>query len=271
MALTCVHDALSDVGRKRFHNEDCYGADPALGLYIVCDGMGGGNAGEVASQLAVETIRNHLHAAALDPSLPLIGRCDPAVSPATNRLASAIRLANGAIYATAAGRADWHGMGTTVIATLCHDNVLSYAHVGDSRLYLIRSGVIQALTADHSWVAEQVRQGVMTEEEACRSPRRNIVTRALGVEPHVDVTLGELPLFADDVFVLCSDGLTRGVDAGGILHVVTDSDEPASVTRRLVGMANEAGGEDNTTVITLAFRRSDHLGLWERLCARLTG
>jgi protein phosphatase len=225
----------------------------------------------VASQLAVETVRTHLHAAARNPGLPLIGEPDPGVSPAANRLANAIRLANAAIHATAAGRPDWHGMGTTVIAAVVHDNILSFAHVGDSRLYLIRGGVIQALTTDHSWVAEQIQQGLMTEEEANRSPRRNIVTRALGVEPHVEVTLGELPVFDGDVFVLCSDGLTRCVDTGRILRVVTEAGEPAAITRRLVGLANDAGGEDNTTVITVAFRRPDHQGLWERLCARLAG
>ncbi len=271
MTLQCLHDALSDTGRTRANNEDCCGADPELGLFIVCDGMGGGNAGEVASQLAVETVQAHFRAAARDPALPLIGEPDPALSPAANRLANAIRVANAAIHASAAGRPDWHGMGTTVVAAVVHNDVLSFAHVGDSRLYLIRGGVIHALTKDHSWVAEQIRLGLMTEEEARRSPRRNIVTRVLGVEAHVEVTLGELPVLAGDVFVLCSDGLTRCVDAGRILHIVAGADDPTAISRRLVELANDAGGEDNTTVITLAFRQPDHQGLWERLCARLTG
>lgn len=269
MALAIFHGTQSDVGRKRTHNEDRHCADPELGLFVVCDGMGGGNAGDVASTLAVETIHRHFAEAAQHPELPFVGEPDDRVSPTTNRLASAIRLANDVIYKSAEDRPEWSGMGTTVVAAALTDHILSFAHVGDSRLYLFRNQTIQPLTIDHSWVAEQVRQGLLTEEEAERSPRRNIVTRALGAEPTVDVTLGELPLFPDDFLLLCSDGLTKGVQPSTILDTLLDTEDAQTLSRRLITLANEAGGEDNTTVIVLAVRKQQDHGLWQRLRQRL--
>ena len=240
-------------------------AAPPLGLYVVCDGMGGGNAGEIASTLAVETIHTHLAEAAKNPDLPLIGPCDATVSAPANRLASAIRAANSVIHHESWSRPDYAGMGTTVVAALLHGDVLSIAHVGDSRLYLIRNGTIQALTTDHSWVAEQVFKGVMTEAEAERSPRRNIVTRALGTESNIDVELTEVPAKSGDVLLLCSDGLTRGVRPNDILHVLSESEDLPTIVERLITMANDAGGDDNTTVLVVAPRDEHHAGLWERL------
>lgn len=269
MAFAIHHGALSDVGRKRPHNEDRCLVDPDRGLFAVCDGMGGGNAGEIASTLAADTIRAHITEAAANPALDFIGTPDKTVSTCTNRLASAIRLANEKIYRAATDCSEWSGMGTTVVAVQVHDQRLSFAHVGDSRLYLIRDRTIQPLTMDHSWVAEQVRHGFLTEDEAERSPRRNIVTRAVGAEATVNVALGELPLFPNDWLLLCSDGLTRGVPASRILHHAIDTDDAQALSQRLVSMANEAGGEDNTTVIVLAVREPEDCGLWRRLRRRL--
>lgn len=269
MAFTILHGALSDVGRKRPHNEDRYRIDTDLGLFVVCDGMGGGNAGEIASRLAVETIHAHMTDAMDDPAHSFIGEQDETVSASTNRLAGAIKRANEAIYMSATDHPEWSGMGTTVVAALVNDQMLSFAHVGDSRLYLIRNRTIQPLTMDHSWVAEQVRQGWLTEEEAERSPRRNIVTRALGVEANVEVTVGEIPLLPNDLFLLCSDGLTKGVQASRILCTVTETDDIQAVSHRLITLANEAGGEDNTTVIVLAVREQRDHRLWQRLRQRL--
>lgn len=251
MAITILHAAHSDTGRKRLHNEDRYCLDATLGLYLVCDGMGGSNAGEVASALAVETIHRHINEASQNQDLPISGPADPSVSPATNRLASAIRLANDVIHHESMKQPEWAGMGTTVVAALVTNELLSFAHVGDSRLYLVRHQTLQPLTLDHSWVAEQVRSGIMTENEAERSPRRNLVTRALGVARHVDVTIGETPLQPGDRLLLCSDGLTKGVRSEALLASFLHKDDMASLTRHLITMANEAGGEDNTTVIAL--------------------
>lgn len=260
-----MHSAKSDTGLKRLHNEDRFVADPPLGLYVVCDGMGGGNAGEIASALAVEAIRTHLAEAAQRADLPLIGSADATVSPTANRLASAIRAANDAIHRESWSRPDYVGMGTTVVAALLHDEVLAIAHVGDSRLYLIRNGAIQSLTTDHSWVTEQMLKGFITEEEAERSPRRNIVTRALGIENSVDVELTEVPVKSGDMLLLCSDGLTRGVHPKEILHILGGSDSLPAMSDRLIAMANEAGGDDNTTVVLVALRDDLQAGLWERL------
>ena len=243
-------------------------ADPPLGLYVVCDGMGGGNAGEIAGALAVEAIHAHLAEAARHADLPLIGPCDATVSAPANRLASAIRAANTVVHRESWGRPDYAGMGTTVVAALLRDEVLSIAHVGDSRLYLVRNGTIQALTTDHSWVAEQILKGVITEEEAERSPRRNIVTRALGVEISVDVELAEVPVKGGDILLLCSDGLTRGVRPIDILRILSGSEDLPTMSDRLIAMANEAGGDDNTTVVIVALRDELQAGLWERLKKR---
>lgn len=263
-----MHSAKSDTGLKRPHNEDSFVVDPELGLYVVCDGMGGSNAGEIASALAVEAIRTHLTDAANNPDLPLIGPRDPTMSAAANRLASAIRAANDVILRESWTRPDYEGMGTTVVAARLSEEMLAIAHVGDSRLYLIRNASIHALTTDHSWVAEQMLKGVMTEEEAERSPRRNIVTRALGVDSHVEVELTEVPVKSGDVLLLCSDGLTRGVRPNDILHVLSSSEDIPTQSDRLIAMANEAGGDDNTTVVVVALRNALHTGLWERLKQR---
>jgi PPM family protein phosphatase len=263
-----LHSAKSDTGLKRSHNEDCFVADPLLGLYVVCDGMGGGNAGEVASSLAAEAIRAHLSDAAQRSDLPLIGPCDPTASATANRLASAVRSANRVVHRESWSNPAYAGMGTTVVAALFSEEVLAIAHVGDSRLYLIRNGSIQALTTDHSWVAEQVLKGLLTEEEAARSSRRNVVTKALGVNSHVDVELTEIPVKSGDRLLLCSDGLTRGVHPNEILGILSGSEDFSSMSDRLIVLANQAGGDDNTTVIVVALRDECETGLWERLKKR---
>jgi protein phosphatase len=242
--------------------------DPPLGLYVVCDGMGGSNAGEIASALAVEAIHTHLIEAAQHTDLPLRGSWDATVSASANRLASAIRTANDVIHRESWTRPDYAGMGTTVVAALLHEEVLSIAHVGDSRLYLVQNATIQSLTTDHSWVAEQIHRGIMTEADAERSPRRNIVTRALGVESSVDVELTEVPVKSGDLVLLCSDGLTRGAHLEDILHILSGSQDLPTMSDRLIALANEAGGDDNTTVVIVALRDESQAGLWERLKKR---
>lgn len=264
MSLDIVHSAQSDIGLKRTHNEDRFMADPRLALYVVCDGMGGGNAGEVASAMAIEAIRADMATEIPKRELALLSLTDPSFSTATNRLANAVRHANQLIYAASCSLTAYAGMGTTVVAAYLVDEILSIAHVGDSRIYLVRDGRIQALTTDHSWVAEQVRHGAMTEEEAARSPRRNIVTRALGVEPTVDVECQELLVAAGDRLLLCSDGLTRGVGAPDILRTIEEETDVQQTTDRLIALANAAGGEDNTTVLIITVQSDVPTGRWQR-------
>ncbi len=257
--------AKTDVGLKRSHNEDDLCVDSDLGLYVVCDGMGGRNAGEVASRLAVETIQKHFQAARDNADLPLVGDHDRQFSAKTNRLASAIRLANQAILMEAKGQTGQEGMGTTVVSAALNGPILSIAHVGDSRMYLIRGESIGPLTADHSLVAEQVRRGMMTEEEAERSPQKNIITRALGIEDTVDVDLDEIPLMLGDTILLCSDGLTRGVTPAEILDVIRREKEPQAASERLIKLANAAGGLDNTTVILVRVQDTTDPSAWQRV------
>jgi protein phosphatase len=190
------------------------------------------------------------------------------VSESANRLASAIRAANNVVHRESWSRPEYAGMGTTVVAALLYENMLAIAHIGDSRLYLVRNGAIQALTTDHSWVAEQILKGLLTEEEATRSSRRNVVTKALGVESSVDVELTEIPVTNGDILLLCSDGLTRAVRPNDILRILSGSEDLPSISDRLIAMANEAGGDDNTTVIIVALRDDHQAGLWERLKKR---
>jgi len=256
--------AKTDVGLKRSHNEDNLCVDPDLGLYVVCDGMGGRNAGEVASRLAVETIQTHWREACANANLPMVGEYDRQFSAKTNRLASAIRLANQVICRGAKEQPAQEGMGTTVVSAALNGPVLSVAHVGDSRMYLIRGETIKPLTADHSLVAEQVRRGMMTEDEAERSPQKNIITRALGVDETVDVELDEIPLVQGDGVLLCSDGLTRGVKPAEILDAVRHEKEPQAASERLIELANAAGGLDNTTVILVVLQDTAGRGFWQR-------
>lgn len=267
MAIDRPYFAKSDIGRKRPHNEDCFVADSSLGLYVVCDGMGGGNAGEVASRMAIETIVSHVASAADLPTTETAGD-DPNLTPSTNQLASAIRAANTAVFRASWEQPKYAGMGTTVAAARLSGQVLSIAHIGDSRVYLIRGGTMQALTADHSWVAEQVAQGYMTEEEAERSPRRNIVTRALGVENSVDIDLAEMPVFNGDLLLLCSDGLTRGVRCSEILGTLQQDGDLGEKTDRLIALANDAGGEDNITVMLVTVEGKAVGRLWQRIKQR---
>lgn len=266
-----AYGAKSDVGLKRVQNEDRFCIDPSLGLYVVCDGMGGHKAGEVASALAIEVIQKHLQENRHDGEGHFVDRYDAAFSPQTNRLADAIRLANQAIHCEARLHVQYARMGTTVVSALVSGQVLSFAHVGDSRLYLIRGGSIQPLTTDHSLVMEQIREGLLTEQEAERSTQRHIITRALGIEPTVEVEMGEVPIMKGDLLLLCSDGLTRGVPANTMLRAVQEQPDLQAASERLVALANAAGGDDNTTVILLAFKQSGRSCLWKRLRAWVCG
>jgi protein phosphatase len=260
----------TDIGLKRLQNEDSFCADARLGLFVVCDGMGGSNAGEVASRLATEAIHGHVCEVCANPQLPLIGEYDPQFSSETNRLASAVRFANATIYSTAKEQTEYAGMGTTVVAAYLNGPVTSIAHVGDSRLYLVRDEELKLLTCDHSLVAEQVRRGLLTEEEAEQSPQRHIITRALGVDKSVDVTLNETMAMRGDALLLCSDGLTKGVHGTDILRAIRRAGDPQAACEVLIGLANRAGGDDNTTVIVIMWENSGDQSLWSRMASWMT-
>lgn len=268
MADETEHCAKSDIGLKRTRNEDCFVADPALGLYVVCDGMGGSNAGDVASHLAADTILEHLRSSTHRTPHSNQAGYDANLSLTSNQLIEAIRAANEVIHHASWANPGYAGMGTTVVAARLDKQALSVAHVGDSRLYLVRQGVIQALTTDHSWVAEQVAQGIMTQEEAERSPKRNMVTRALGIDRTVAVDVVEIPVHDNDLLLLCSDGLTPGVHSEDILHAVEGEGSLEEKTARLVNLAIQAGGDDNVTVLLVAIHAAKPRPFWQRIRER---
>lgn len=243
-----VISGKTDLGRVRQNNEDNLYFSEGDGLLLVADGMGGHASGEVASKIAIDIMRDYFNGITEGHQLQ-VGTYQEEFSEPTNRLGSAIRLANQAIYEAAKGNPLWHGMGTTIAATLITGNRLSIAHVGDSRVYLIRAGSMEQLTDDHSFVSEQVKREIISKEQARESEMKNVLTRALGVVPEVDVDLDELSLLDDDVLVLCSDGLTGMVEDDEIFAIVNTLHDPAVACEDLINRANQNGGRDNVTVI----------------------
>jgi len=243
-----VH-GVTDVGRKRSHNEDCIANELDIGLVVVADGMGGYNAGEVASAMAVNTIVAELRAG-LKGVTP--GQKDEAsgFSRETMIIKSAILKANESIFTTAQNKPDCHGMGTTLVAAAFYKDRFTVAHVGDSRLYRCRENRLEQITKDHSLLQELVDKGFYTPEEAKQSMNKNLVTRAVGIELDVVPDFQEVPVQPGDMFLLCSDGLTDLVDDEDIettLNTYTANLESAA--NLLVQMANDAGGKDNISVI----------------------
>jgi protein phosphatase len=241
---------LSDAGRVRENNEDCVLVAPEMNLFVIADGMGGLASGEIASRLTVDTVFAHCSEAEGNPSVALIGERIEGVSPVLNRLASGVRLANRVVHRQARRNSARQPMGSTVIAIRI-DERMSLAHVGDSRAYRLRADHLQQLTQDHSFGAEQVRCGAMTEQEAGKSTLRNILTRAIGLEPEVEVDLSEEIVMDGDTLLLCSDGLTRELSEAQIAEVLIDSKHPQEAADRLVILATEAGGRDNITAIVV--------------------
>ncbi len=244
--------ALSHPGLRRGSNEDSYGARPDLGLFVVADGMGGHAAGEVASRLAVAAIEGFAaETVGFDGSRTWPFPYDPQLSLESNRLRSAFLIANRRIGDTMSRTEGLRGMATTSSAILIGARGVSMAHVGDSRLYLMRGGAIEQITRDHSWVEEQVRAGTMTPSAARQHPWRNIVTRALagGEDPEVDVA--ELRLRAGDRVLICTDGLHGVVPDARIGEIASGAGTLESVCETLIAEANAAGGPDNITVLVL--------------------
>lgn len=231
--------ALSDTGKVRHHNEDAFGYCLEAGVFVVCDGMGGAAAGEVASRLAVDAIIERLCAV----STPEDRRC---------ALEESIHAANRIVHSQAAGNAALQGMGTTLVAVAIQDHSALIGHVGDSRCYLFRAGELTQQTNDHSLVDEQVRLGHMTPEEAQHSPLKNVITRAIGTQSEVAADITELPLEPGDTLLLCSDGLVREVTDTQIADIL--SRRPGHIDdycQHLIDATNKAGSHDNVTVILI--------------------
>lgn len=249
--LKVVSAGLTDVGRKRNHNEDSFLIDDELQLYVVADGMGGHAGGGTASRIAVETIDKELRRAREGKDNPFLSVPNLQDSPIPEALRTAVEKACLAIYTAAQEDPRLSGMGTTVISLVVRDEHAFFAHVGDSRAYLIRGDLIQQISEDHSLVNEQIKAGMITPEEAKHSRYKNIITRSVGFEEEVQVDVMGLVSEPGDVFLLCSDGLANMLEDREIHEVVAQAQSFEDVPKRLVDFANERGGDDNITVIVV--------------------
>lgn len=237
---------LSDIGKKRLHNEDNYALIGDLNLFLLADGMGGHAAGETASKLAIKTVENVVrqHQARLthpQTAKEAIGAI----------LIESLRKACHHVHQAGLSDIRLHGMGTTLTALLLHNSYAHMAHVGDSRLYRFRAGQLEQVSEDHSLVHEQVKLGIMTKEQACYSRLKNVITRSIGYLDDVDVDYERFSISPKDTFLLCSDGLTNMVSD----HVIADylsTYAPAELPGRLIQLANDQGGEDNITLLVIA-------------------
>jgi serine/threonine protein phosphatase PrpC len=252
--LRCV--GQTDTGRVRDHNEDTIAYDADIGLLVLADGMGGYNAGEVASGIAVKTIAGLVRDAVEREDLR-INDSTAGLTRASIILRDAILRANKIIFQTARTQPQCEGMGTTVVGALFFDNRISIAHVGDSRLYRLRAAGMEQLTMDHSLLQELVDRGFYSPEEAQRAANKNYVTRALGVESNVDVEVQELPVQKGDLYLICSDGLSDMVEDDDIhLTISTFGANLETATKQLIQLANDNGGKDNISVVAAEIMES---------------
>lgn len=241
---------LTDIGRRRMSNEDAFLLDNDLGLYVVADGMGGHAAGEVASREAVDTVMGMVRRGyqAVDRFVEE-GPNGDNVRAVQRLLESAVQAATYMVFAIAENDPDQRGMGTTVSALLLMETHAVVAQVGDSRIYLVRHGGVYQLTEDHTLVAWQVKQGIISEAEAEMSPHKNVITRAVGSRDYVQVDTQTIEVGPGDVFLLCSDGLHGYLKDEEILDALLAG--PEAAVSRLVDMANARGGRDNITAVVV--------------------
>jgi protein phosphatase len=245
----------TDVGRRRKLNEDNYVVDDETHLYGVCDGMGGHNAGEVASRMAIETLESFIQKSHREKEITWPYGLDVNLSFDGNRLKTALQLANKRVFKAADNREDYTGMGTTAVAALVSDDVMTLGSAGDSRVYLVRDGQLTQLTKDDSWVTSAWAEGILSSEEIERHPLRNVITKAIGAKETIEIDVLEHKLQNGDVVFLCSDGLHAMVPDEQILKLLTPL--PATLqeaTQRLIDSANEAGGKDNISVVMLRYK-----------------
>lgn len=245
---------LSDVGLYRDHNEDAVASDLSIGLLVLADGMGGYKAGEVASEIAVLTLAAEMTEAMLHKAAI---RFMPGLLAESQILMDAIVKANATIYQVSHEQPQCAGMGTTLVVGVFTDNKLVVAHLGDSRLYCLRNETLIQVTEDHSLLQEQLNSGLITQEQAKTASHKNLVTRALGIDPEVEPEVQIFNVDVGDVFLLCSDGLTDMVDDEVIKQILLDANGNVEfAANNLVQVANELGGKDNISVIIALVEKS---------------
>jgi protein phosphatase len=251
MSQELVMAGLTDPGRMREENEDCIAVHPTLGVAVLADGMGGHQAGEVASRMAVDVVSRHFQASfANAPKQPTASK--GGISFEAKTLSEAIEIANTAIHAMARERPECAGMGSTVVVAVFHEDRVCVGHVGDSRLYRFRAGKLEQITHDHSVVEELVARGLMSRDDARQAVGKNLVTRALGVDPFVTPDITEVNQSGSDLYLLCSDGLNDVVSDEEIMEALANAgDDLQKTAKRLVEIANLRGGPDNISVIVV--------------------
>lgn len=238
---------LTDVGLYRDHNEDAVASDLSIGLLVLADGMGGYKAGEVASEIAVLTLTAEMTEAMRRKSTL---RFMPGLLPEAQMLIHAVERANATIYQISQEQPQCAGMGTTLVASIFTDNKLIVGHIGDSRMYRLRNLTLTQMTEDHSLLQEQLNAGLITPQQAKVSLNKNLVTRALGIDEEVDLEVQEFAVEVEDIYLLCSDGLTDLVEDEMISQILIDANgNIESAATRLVQTANEYGGKDNISVV----------------------
>jgi len=248
---------LTDAGLLRDHNEDAIASDVTMGFVILADGMGGYKAGEVASEIAVLSITTDLKEAMLNyrPSLEAAGLKK---LPESQLMIDAVKQANAAIYHVSQTHSQCAGMGTTLVVGLfTNNNKLLVGHIGDSRMYRLRGQVLTQITEDHSLLQEQIKLGLITPEQAKFSANRHLVTRALGIDPEVELELNEYDVEIEDIYLLCSDGLSDMVDDSTIQEALNENSfSLIEAAEALVQLANDNGGKDNISVILAKVKNS---------------
>jgi serine/threonine protein phosphatase PrpC len=243
--MQLIAHGQTDVGRARAGNEDYFVIDPELGLYVVCDGMGGHASGEVASKTTAEAVIKYVreHRAELTGFDGSQGAC----TKAAELLRVAIEDASSQVFQMAQSKASLHGMGTTCVALLFVGEKVVMGHVGDSRVYLVRNGTLHQLSEDHTYANDAIKHGMMTPEQAHASRFAEMITRAIGVQSTVVVDTFAFDVVVDDTFLLCSDGLYEYFKKGSELSELLSERDPAAIPGKLVELANERGGKDNIT------------------------
>lgn len=243
MPYTISSFGLSDIGLVRHNNEDNWSQLAELNFFLLADGMGGHQAGEVAAKEAINALKRVVKRKIKAAKEPL------SLSDLEELLRVAIRYVNGLIYKMGKAQIELRGMGTTLCCLIFHADGLVYAHVGDSRIYRFRHGELDQLTKDHSLLSDLVDRGQIDEERASEFLYKNIITKAIGTEPKVEPALGIGELQHDDIYLMCSDGLTDMVDEDEIGHIIARSSSLKEAAKSLVDAANDRGGRDNITVV----------------------
>lgn len=249
MPLAISSEGLTDVGIKRTHNEDNFLVLEEENLFVVADGMGGHSSGEIASQIAVEAIQNFFKATRQDEEITWPYKMDKNRHYDENRFIMSIKLANLRIFEAAQREARYRGMGTTTAGMCFVEGAALVAHVGDSRVYMIRNGAINQITEDHSLLNDYIKAKKLTQEEIDNFPHKNVIVRALGMKDNVLVDLSRNVIQPGDIFLACSDGLSGMVTDPEMLQIVTSAPDLKTACKQLIDAANKAGGVDNITVI----------------------